>query len=89
MSPPLAAATQLPQRVQTAESPADRVAAARRLGMVGSQLATAHLIAALFDDALEVRRASAEALIQIGDPSVAIAPLNAIVIGEIAGGGVP
>jgi len=71
--------------LQTAESPADRVAAARKLGMVGSHLATAHLIAALFDEAPEVRRAAAAALIQIGDPSVAIAPLKAILKGEITG----
>jgi hypothetical protein len=68
--------------LQTAESPADRAAAACKLGMVGSQLATAHLIAALFDDAPEVRRAGAEALIQIGDPWVATAPLNAILTGR-------
>jgi HEAT repeat protein len=69
--------------LKTAESPADRAAAARKLGMVGSHLATAHLIAALFDEAPEVRRAAAEALIQIGDPWVANAPLNAILTDEI------
>ena len=69
--------------LKTAESPADRAAAARKLGMVGSHLATAHLIAALFDEAPEVRRAAAEALIQIGDPWVATAPLNAILIDEV------
>ena len=68
--------------LKTAESPADRAAAARKLGMVGSQLATAHLIAAVFDRAPEVRRAGAEALIQIGDPGVATAPLNALLMGE-------
>ena len=71
--------------LKTAESPADRAAAAHKLGMVGSHLATAHLIAALFDDAAEVRRAGAEALMQIGDPWVATAPLNAILIGEMTG----
>jgi hypothetical protein len=69
--------------LKTAESPADRATAARKLGMLGSQLATAHLIAAVFDTAPEVRRAAAEALIQIGDPGVATAPLNALLIGEM------
>ena len=72
------------RRLKSAESPADRAAAARKLGIVGSQLATAHLIAALFDDVPEVRRAGAEALIQIGDPGVGTAALNAILIGEMA-----
>jgi len=72
------------RKLKSAESPADRAAAARKLGIVGSQLATAHLIAALFDDVPEVRRAGAEALIQIGDPGVGTAALNAILIGEMA-----
>jgi hypothetical protein len=46
--------------------------------MIGGQLATAHLIAALFDRAPEVRRAGAEALRRAADPAVAIAPLNAL-----------
>jgi hypothetical protein len=68
--------------LKTAESPVERAAAARNLGIVGSPLATAHLVAAVFDRAPEVRRAGAEALIRIGDPWVATAPLNALLIGE-------
>jgi hypothetical protein len=52
-----------------ANSPTERAAAARALGVVGSKRATAHLIAAMFDDAEEVRNAAAAALIQIGEPA--------------------
>jgi len=58
------------QDLRTAEEPARRAAAARALGNVGSQRGTAPLIAALFDDAPEVRRIAGEALAQIGDPTV-------------------
>ncbi len=47
-----------------------RAAAARALGLVGSQRATVHLVAAMFDDDAEVRNAAGEALNQVGDPSV-------------------
>ena len=67
--------------LRTADSPAERAAAARKLGSVRSRLATAHLIAALFDSAPEVRRAAVEALGQIGDPS-AVVPLNALLARE-------
>src|SRR5882762_8125547 len=61
--------------LRTADSPTERAAAARKLGSVGSRVATAHLIAALFDSAPEVRRAAVESLGQLADPA-AIAPLN-------------
>ena len=54
------------QNLRAAQSPAERVAAARALGLVGSQRATAHLIAAMFDDDEEVRTAAEAALNQIG-----------------------
>lgn len=66
------------QDLRAGNSPAERVAAARALGLVGSQRATAHLIAAMFDDDPEVRGAAGEALAQIGDPTVSSAPLNAV-----------
>ena len=58
------------QSLRAGSSPAERAAAAYALGMVGSQRATAHLIAAMFDKDPEVRRAAEEALRQIGDPIV-------------------
>jgi hypothetical protein len=61
--------------LRTGDSPAERAAAARKLGVVGDAHASAHLIAALYDTAPEVRRASVESLGQVGDPT-AIAPLN-------------
>ena len=65
------------QNLRTANSAADRAAAARTLGLVGSQKATADLIAAaMFDDAAEVRQAAEEALTQIGDPTVTKAPMD-------------
>ena len=44
-------------------------------------MATPHLVGALSDSAPEVRRASVEALGQIGDPA-AIAPLNELLMSE-------
>src|SRR4029077_4437412 len=67
--------------LRTADSPTERAAAARKLGSVGSRVATAHLIAALFDSAPEVRRAAVEGLGQLGDPA-AIAPLNDLLARE-------
>lgn len=52
--------------LRTASSPAERAVAARSLGLVGNQRATAHLIAAMFDDDAEVRSAAEDALGQIG-----------------------
>lgn len=66
------------QDLRAGNSPAERVAAARALGLVGSERATAHLIAAMFDDDPEVRSAAGEALAQIGDPTVSSARLNAV-----------
>lgn len=63
------------QDLRAASSPAERAAAARTLGIVGSGLGNVHLIAALFDDAQEVREAAAEALSQLGDPAVANTPI--------------
>lgn len=56
----------------------ERAAAARALGAVGSDLATADLIASLFDPELEVRLAAVEALNRIGDSAVNANSLNAL-----------
>ena len=66
------------QNLRAASSPADRAAAARALGLVGSQRATAHLIAAMFDDDAEVRSAAEEALGKIDQTggNVSAAPAN-------------
>jgi hypothetical protein len=56
------------QSLRAATSAAERAAAATALGLVGSQRATAHLIAAMFDDDESVRNAAATALNQIGEP---------------------
>jgi len=63
------------KQLRTADSPSERAAAARKLGVIRDPRATAHLIESLQDGAPEVRRASTESLGQIGDPS-AIAALN-------------
>ena len=77
------------QNLRAASSPAERAAAARTLGMVGSQRATAHLIAAMFDKDPEVRNAAEEALSHISDPiadevSTAIAGVNETKVNEVA-----
>jgi HEAT repeat protein len=59
------------EALRGAQSSAERVVAARALGLVGSQRGTAHLIAAMFDDDAEVRTAAEEALAQIGDSTAA------------------
>ncbi len=69
------------QQLRTADSPAERAGAARKLGVVGDSSATVHLIESLHDGAPEVRRAAAESLGQIGDPS-AVAPLNELLLRE-------
>jgi HEAT repeat protein len=69
--------------LRTAESPSDRVAAAQILGAVGGQRETALLIAALFDDAPEVRYAAGEALARIGDPTVSFGPLSTLMSGNV------
>ncbi len=67
--------------LRTADSPAERVAAARRLGLMADSQATTHLVAALLDTAPEVRRAAVESLGQIGESS-AIGPLNDLLLRE-------
>jgi hypothetical protein len=57
--------------LRAGNSPADRAAAARALGLAGSRRATAHLIAAMFDEDPEVRHAAENAIRQIDDPTVA------------------
>ena len=65
------------QNLRTANSAADRAAAARTLGLVGSQRATADLIAAaMFDDAAEVRQAAEDALAEIGHTTTTNEPMN-------------
>lgn len=71
-------------KFRTADSAADRSAAAHTLGIVGSRLATAHLIAGIFDSEPEVCRAAAEALARIGDPAVSMGPLNLLINSRFA-----
>jgi hypothetical protein len=59
------------ETLRTASTPSERVAAAKALGLVGSQRATAHLIAAMFDEDAEVRTAAEEALAKLGDTTAA------------------
>jgi len=61
--------------LRVAEAPAERASAARKLALVRDFEATPHLVAALEDEAPEVRRAAVEALADLRDPS-SIAPLN-------------
>src|SRR5256714_1924922 len=56
-----------------AEAPAERAAAARSLALVGDRSATPHLVAALDDNSIDVRRAAVEALGALRDPA-AVAP---------------
>src|SRR3989440_268619 len=72
------------KQLRTGDSPAERAAAARKLGVVRSPMATAHLLASLHDSAPEVRRASTESLGQLGDPA-AIPPLNELLLRETSG----
>lgn len=65
------------QKLRTSTTPAERISAARALGLTQDQAATPHLVAALEDDDPEVRRASVNALAELRDPS-AIGPLNAL-----------
>jgi hypothetical protein len=65
------------ERLRTAEAPAERISAARALGLTQDHAATQHLTAALEDSDPEVRRASVNALAELRDPS-AIGPLNAL-----------
>lgn len=74
--------------LRSSDSALKRVAAARTLGVVGNPLTTTHLIAALFDQAPEVRCAAAEALDELGDPDVAIGSLKSF-LGADGGPRVP
>ena len=56
------------ETLRAAGSSDERVAAARSIAELGSQRATPHLIAAMFDDDPEVRSAAEEALANIGEP---------------------
>jgi hypothetical protein len=67
--------------LRVAEAPAERASAARKLALVGDQEATPHLVAALEDEAPEVRRAAVEALADLRDPG-AIGPLNILLSTE-------
>ncbi len=55
-------------QLRTADSPGERAAAARKLGVIRDPAGTSHLIEALTDTAPEVRRAATESLGQLGDP---------------------
>jgi hypothetical protein len=72
------------QDLRAANSPAQRAAAARALGLCGSQRGTAHLIAAMFDNDAEVRSAAEEALNRIDDTTVADVPVSTVSNNEIA-----
>jgi hypothetical protein len=63
--------------LREAEAPAERAAAARSLALAGGHEATQHLVAALADPSVDVRRAAVEALATLRDPA-AIAPLEAL-----------
>lgn len=71
------------QNLRGASSPPERAAAARALGVVGSKRATAHLIAAMFDDDADVRNAAAAALVQVGEPAASNFSAGAIAADEI------
>ena len=57
------------ETLRAAGPSAGRVAAARTIAELGSQRATPHLIAAMFDDDPDVRSAAEEALARIGEPT--------------------
>lgn len=63
--------------VREAAAPAERAAAARSLGIVGDRAAAPHLISALEDDSMEVRRAAVEALGSLREPT-AVEALEAL-----------
>lgn len=67
--------------LRVAEAPAERASAARKLALVRDHEATPHLIAALEDEAPEVRRAAVEALADLRDPA-AITALNILLSSE-------
>jgi HEAT repeat protein len=63
--------------LRAASAPAERASAARSLGLAGERTATAHLVDALEDSSVEVRRAAVEALASLRDPD-AVEPLEAL-----------
>lgn len=63
--------------LREADAPAERSAAARSLAILGDRKATPLLVAALEDPVSDVRRAAAEALGALRDPS-AVEPLEAL-----------
>jgi HEAT repeat protein len=63
--------------VRDAAAPAERAAAARSLAIVGDRRAAPHLVSALEDDSMEVRRAAVEALGALREPT-AVEPLEAL-----------
>lgn len=65
------------RKLRTSANSAERISAARALGLTQDTSSTAHLVAALEDDDPEVRRAAVNALAELRDPS-AIGPLNAL-----------
>jgi len=67
--------------LRVAEAPAERASAARKLALVRDHEATPHLVAALEDEAPEVRRAAVEALADLRDPA-AIGALNILLSTE-------
>jgi hypothetical protein len=67
--------------LRTAELPSDRVAAARKLGVIGSLQASQSLLVGLCDSAPEVRFAAVEALGKVGDRS-ALPALNDLLLLE-------
>jgi HEAT repeat protein len=69
------------RNLRIADAPAERAAAARSLGYVKDKSATPHLVAALEDDAPEVRRAAVEALAELRDPA-AVEPLQLLLARE-------
>jgi hypothetical protein len=70
------------QDLRAAKSSAERAAAARALGLVGSGRGTPHLIAAMFDEDPEVRNAAEEALAQIGDTTASNDPGTVLLTSE-------
>ena len=58
------------RRFIESESVSERIAAVKTLGQFKSDLTTAHLVGALFDDDANVRQAAVEALNRLGDPDI-------------------